>query len=188
MKKFFKDFKAFMSRGNVMDLAVGMIIGSAFTAIVTALSNGILKPLINWVLALIFGDGAMTESYTFLKTVYDAAGAIDLANSIYIDWGSVINAIINFFLIALVLFLILKATMAAKGALTPKYYGYTKKEYFEMRKSGKSVAEIEAAAKARDEAAAAAEKAAADEAAKHTTEALLEDIRNILADQAKKNG
>lgn len=188
MKKFLKDFKAFVSRGNVMDLAVGMIIGSAFTAIVTALSDGILKPLINWVLASIFGDGAMTESYTFLKTVYDAAGAIDLANSIYIDWGSVINAIVNFFLIALVLFLILKATMAAKGALTPKYYGYTKEEYFKLRKSGKAIAEIEAAAKARDEAAAAAEKAAADEAAKHTTEALLEDIRNILADQTKKNG
>lgn len=40
MKKFFRDFKAFISRGNVMDLAVGMIIGTAFTAIVTALSNG----------------------------------------------------------------------------------------------------------------------------------------------------
>ena len=42
MKKFFRDFKAFISRGNVMDLAVGMIIGTAFTAIVTALSEGIL--------------------------------------------------------------------------------------------------------------------------------------------------
>ena len=65
MKKFFRDFKAFISRGNVMDLAVGMIIGTAFTAIVTALSEGILKPLINYVLALIFGEGAMTESFTF---------------------------------------------------------------------------------------------------------------------------
>lgn len=87
MKKFFRDFKAFISRGNVMDLAVGMIIGTAFTAIVTALSEGILKPLINYVLALIFGEGAMTESFTFLKQVFDDTGAIDLANSIYIDWG-----------------------------------------------------------------------------------------------------
>ena len=52
MKKFFAEFKTFISRGNVMDMAVGMIIGSAFTAIVTALSNGILKPLINWIIAL----------------------------------------------------------------------------------------------------------------------------------------
>lgn len=187
MKKFFRDFKAFISRGNVMDLAVGMIIGTAFTAIVTALSEGILKPLINYVLALIFGEGAMTESFTFLKQVFDDTGAIDLANSIYIDWGGVINAVINFLLIALVLFVILKATMAAKGALSPKYYGYTKEEFRAMKKSGKTLAEIEAAAKARYEEKAAADKAAAEEAAKHTTEALLEDIRNILAAQAKKD-
>ena len=174
MKKFFRDFKAFISRGNVMDLAVGMIIGTAFTAIVTALSEGILKPLINYVLALIFGEGAMTESFTFLKQVFDDTGAIDLANSIYIDWGGVINAVI-------------KATMAAKGALSPKYYGYTKEEFRAMKKSGKTLAEIEAAAKARDEEKASADKAAAEEAAKHTTEALLEDIRNILAAQAKKD-
>lgn len=142
MKKFFRDFKAFISRGNVMDLAVGMIIGTAFTAIVTALSEGILKPLINYVLALIFGEGAMTESFTFLKQVFDDTGAIDLANSIYIDWGGVINAVINFLLIALVLFVILKATMAAKGALSPKYYGYTKEEFRAMKKSGKTLAEI----------------------------------------------
>ena len=80
-----------------------------------------------------------------------------------------------------------KATMAAKGALSPKYYGYTKEEFRAMKKSGKTLAEIEAAAKARDEEKAAADKAAAEEAAKHTTEALLEDIRNILAAQAKKD-
>ena len=108
MKKFFRDFKAFISRGNVMDLAVGMIIGTAFTAIVTALSEGILKPLINYVLALIFGEGAMTESFTFLKQVFDDTGAIDLANSIYIDWGGVINAVINFLIIAFVLFVVIK--------------------------------------------------------------------------------
>lgn len=50
MKKFFKEFLTFIKRGNVLDMAVGVIVGSAFTAIVTALSNGILKPLINWVL------------------------------------------------------------------------------------------------------------------------------------------
>ena len=53
MRKFFQEFRKFISRGNVVDLAVGVIIGSAFTAIVTALSNNILKPIINWVLSLV---------------------------------------------------------------------------------------------------------------------------------------
>lgn len=47
MKKFFQEFKAFISRGNVMDLAVGVIIGSAFTGVVTALTDSIIKPLLN---------------------------------------------------------------------------------------------------------------------------------------------
>ena len=48
MKKFFKEFKTFITRGNVLDMAVGVIVGGAFTAIVNALSNNILKPVINW--------------------------------------------------------------------------------------------------------------------------------------------
>ena len=115
-KGFWADFKAFIARGNILDMAVGIIIGGAFTAIVNALCNNILKPIINWILALIFGASSLTDLYTFLGApVYmtDETGAqvIDLANSIYIDWGTFINAIINFLLIALVLFLIIKAIM-----------------------------------------------------------------------------
>ena len=55
MKKFFKEFKDFISRGNVLDMAVGVIVGGAFTAIITALTNQILQPLINWLIALISG-------------------------------------------------------------------------------------------------------------------------------------
>ena len=53
MKKFFKEFKDFISRGNVLDMAVGVIVGGAFTAINTALTNQILQPKINWLIALI---------------------------------------------------------------------------------------------------------------------------------------
>ena len=118
MKKFFKEFKEFISRGNVMDLAVGMIIGSAFTAIVTALTNGILKPLINWFFYAV-GGGSIENTYTFLHTEYttdavSGAQIVDLANSIYIDWGAFISAIINFILIAFVLFIIVKAMNKAK--------------------------------------------------------------------------
>ena len=61
-----QEFKEFIARGNVMDMAVGVVIGSAFTAIVNGLSNNILKPIINWLLALLLGKNALTEIYTFL--------------------------------------------------------------------------------------------------------------------------
>ena len=114
MKKFFQDFKKFISRGNVIDMAIGVIIGSAFSAIVTALTNKILMPLINALLAM--GGNGLEDAYTFLVKGY-TDGQLDLAKSIYIDWGAFITAIINFLLIALVLFIIMKAIMSAKGYL-----------------------------------------------------------------------
>ena len=108
MKKFFKEFKEFTTRGSVLDMAVGVIVGSAFTAIVTALSNNILKPIINWILTLIFGQNSLSDIYTYLKKV-EVDGVVDLTQSIYIDWGAFINAIINFIIIAFVLFVIVKA-------------------------------------------------------------------------------
>ena len=121
MKNFFAEFKKFITRGNVVDMAVGVLVGSSFTAIVNGLSNFILKPIINWLLAIIFGANSLSELFTFLKKVevskdiLNEAGEVigtemvpDLTQSIYIDWGSFINAIINFFLIALVLFTIVK--------------------------------------------------------------------------------
>lgn len=121
MKNFFAEFKKFITRGNVVDMAVGVLVGSSFTAIVNGLSNFILKPIINWLLALVFGANSLSELFTFLKKVevskdiLNEAGEVigtelvpDLTQSIYIDWGSFINAIINFFLIALVLFSIVK--------------------------------------------------------------------------------
>ena len=110
MKKFFKEFKDFISRGNVLDMAVGVIVGGAFTAIITALTNQILQPLINWLIALISGgsDTGLEAAVTVLKPAYDSAGALDLANSIYINWGAFITAIINFILVAFILFCVVK--------------------------------------------------------------------------------
>lgn len=113
IKKFFSDFKAFISRGNVLDLAVGVIIGGAFSAIVTALANKILMPLINWAIG---GAGGLEAARTILgKTVYLENGAIDWTATNYIDWGAFISAIVDFLLIALILFLIIKAVMNAKN-------------------------------------------------------------------------
>ncbi len=120
MKKFFKEFKTFINRGNVVDLSVGVIVGSAFTAIVNALSNNIIKPVTNWVLAACLGSNSLDGIYTYLKTSYMTNDAgetvIDLANSIYIDWGAFINAVINFIIIAFVVFLIVKFINKAKDA------------------------------------------------------------------------
>lgn len=114
IKIFFKDFKKFISRGNVVDMAIGVIVATAFTAIVTALTNKIIMPCINWLLAL--GGAGLDSAYTFLKIAYLEDGVtIDLANSIYIDWGAFITAILNFILIALVLFIVLRVMMNAQG-------------------------------------------------------------------------
>lgn len=113
MKKLAKEFKTFITRGNVVDLSVGVIVGSAFTAIVTALSDHIIKPVINWVLSLVMGSNSLDGIYTYLKKV-EVDGVVDLANSIYIDWGAFINAIINFFIIAVVVFTIVKLINKAK--------------------------------------------------------------------------
>lgn len=120
-KGFFKEFKEFITRGNVLDLAVGIIIGGAFTAIVTALTAGILQPLINWILGLILPGEGLEAARTVLGqpvyTLNDAAEkVIDWSKTNYIDWGNFISAIINFLLIALVLFIIIKVINRAREA------------------------------------------------------------------------
>ena len=200
MKKFFGEFKKFITRGNVLDMAVGVIVGGAFTAIVNALSNNILKPIINWILALILGKGSLSEIYTFLSVTYTADGAVDLANSIYIDWGAFINAIINFFLIALVLFLIVRTINRVKDnnkGLKEKLADLhlNKAEKKELKEAGVNIKDRDAVkdyfvqkqAKLDQEKAIEEEKAKAaeEEAKRHTTEALLEDIKALLEKNMK---
>lgn len=105
MKKFVKEFKEFITRGNVLDMAVGIIVGGAFTAIITALVTYILNPL----LAMIPGTDNMGALQVVLREVKDAEGNLDLANSVIMDFGAVISAVITFILTALVLFIIVKA-------------------------------------------------------------------------------
>ena len=73
MKKFFKEFKEFITRGNVLDMAVGIIIGGAFTAIITALVNNILTPLINWIPG---ADGTGALQLVLRDAVLDAEGNV----------------------------------------------------------------------------------------------------------------
>lgn len=195
MKKFFNEFKQFISRGNVLDLAVGVIIGGAFSTIVTALTTNILQPLINWLIAAIFGSNSNAPVYTVLRGVYNTDGSLDTANSLYIDWGAFISAIINFVLIALVLFLIIKTfnKINEQNNLikkTIKNSTLTKDEKKEMKSLGldyknvKAVKQFkenkQAQLKAEQEKEEAEKKLLEEEAKKHTTEALLEQIKEIL--------
>ena len=198
MKKIAAEFKKFIMRGNIVDMAVGVIVGSSFTAIVNALSNNILKPLINYLLALVFGADSLSEVYTFLKKeVVD--DVVVLEESIYIDWGAFINAVINFFLIALVLFSIVKIVNVirdGKKKLVEELLDDvpTKEDRKEMKKlkikmtdanvkaflAEKKLRLEEEAAKAKAE---AEEKARLDRLANPTTEDLLKEI---LAEMKKQ--
>jgi len=100
MKSFMKEFKEFISKGSVMDLAVGMIIGSAFTAIVTALVDNIIMPLVGMIIG---GHGVEDWSVT--------VGTATLA------YGAFIQAIINFIIVGFVLFCIIKSLNKMKSAV-----------------------------------------------------------------------
>ena len=207
MKKFFGEFKKFITRGNVVDMAVGVIVGSSFTAIVNGLSNFVLKPFINFLLFICFGENSQNDIFTFLHKVtkmvdsgtLDAEGnailveEVDLTQSIYIDWGSLISAIINFFLIAFVLFVIVKIINKArennKNLLKELNEGQpTKEERKEMKKRGIKFSDkaavaafyAEKAQKIAEEKAAAEEKARQDRLANPTTEDLLKQIIELI--------
>lgn len=196
MRKFFTEFKTFITRGNVVDMAVGVIVGSAFTAIVNGLSNNILKPIINWLLALVFGKDSLSEIYTFLKPV-EVDGVIDLTQSIYIDWGAFINAVINFFIVAFVLFSIVKIVNRFRDEqkkLTEKLTSskLSRDDKKELRRRGVRLTDREAVSaylveKAQKEAEAKAlaeaeaeEKARIERKQNPTAEDLLKEIRDLL--------
>lgn len=215
MRKIANEFKTFITRGNVLDMAVGVIVGGAFTGVVNGLTNFILKPIINWILSLLLPGNGLEAAITFFPNckattlvekldengavMVDANGnaimeeVVDLANSIYIDWGAFIGAIINFILIAVVLFAIVKIINSVRAShdkmanlvINGKV---TKEEKKEMKAQGlnfRNDADIEAfraqKAKEAEEAQRIADEAAALERANNpTTEELLKDIRDLL--------
>lgn len=195
MKKFFEEFKVFITRGNVIDMAVGVTVGSAFTAIVTAVSTNIIKPFINWIISIIIGADTLSQCFTFLgpKPADLTDPNLDLTLYNYIDWGAFVNAIINFLVIAFVLFCVVKAINTfneKQKEMFDKIKGNTVS--FEDRKAMKAKgikmkdkeavkAYFEAKAKAEEEAKAAEEeKARLEREANPSVEDLLKDIRELL--------
>lgn len=103
MKKFFKEFKEFINRGNVMDMAVGIIIGGAFTSIVSSLVEDIINPFLG-----LFGG------MNFDKLSWN------ILDEVTLNYGKFLTAVINFLIMALVVFLMVKALNTASEKLAHK--------------------------------------------------------------------
>lgn len=164
MKKFLKEFKEFITRGNVLDMAVGIIIGGAFTAIITALVENILTPLINWIPG---ADGTSALQIVLRPESVDEAGVVK--DALIIDFGVVISAIVTFLITAIVLFVIVKTINAV--------HKKSEKLKEELLKKAESKKEEEP-----KEEAAAVEEAPAE--AKESTDQILAEIRDLLKAQS----
>ena len=111
MKKLIAEFKEFIMRGNVVDMAVGVIIATAFGKITTSLINDVIMPFIGW----ISGSRDMTALNILVRPeVLDEAGNVAQA-AITIGFGTFIATVVDFLLIALVVFFIMKASNKAKA-------------------------------------------------------------------------
>lgn len=163
---FWSDFKAFLSRGNILDMAVGVIIGGAFGKIVSGLVNFILNPIIGYWMK----TGNFDSWKTVLKpeVVDEVTGDVITAESAIL-WGAWIQTIIDFVITALCIFLILRVITKARAIAERK----------KMEEAEKKAAEEKAAAEVA--AKAAAEKEASYEASVRNQEFLLAEIRDLLA-------
>lgn len=107
MHKFFREFRDFIQRGNVLDLATGIIIGGAFNKIVTSLVNDILMPLIG----LLGGRNISEATLVLVPAVTNAEGEI-LESAVTLNYGAFLQSIIDFLIVALTIFLIIKTAIS----------------------------------------------------------------------------
>lgn len=172
MKKFLTDFKNFIARGNVLDMAVAVVVGSAFTAIVNSLVNDIIMPLIAWAI----GGAAFSDLCVVLKPEeLDEAGNV-IETAVTWNYGNFIQLIINFLIIAFCMFLVIKLFMAAKE----------KKEKLDAKLSEDKNAEENKTEEAKAEEAAAETPAEVKPDVNEETLKVLSEIRDMLKEQSKK--
>ena len=113
MKKFFADFKAFIMKGNIIDMAVGVVIGGAFGKIVTSLVNDIITPLVS----ILTGKVSLTElKWVINEAVLDEAGAV-VTPELALTYGNFLQNIIDFFIIAASIFIVLRIMVATQKKL-----------------------------------------------------------------------
>jgi large conductance mechanosensitive channel len=120
----FQEFRAFIARGNVLDLAVAVIIGAAFGAIVTSLTGDVIMPVVGW----LFGGADLSNHFILLSVPpgYEGAtgdyAALKEAGAAMIGYGAFLTALINFVILAFVIFLLVRAAnrlVAKKDAAPP---------------------------------------------------------------------
>lgn len=195
MKKFFAEFKKFIKRGNVVDLAVGVIIGGAFSKITSSLVNDIIMPVITAVLSLLGLEGGTAGLCIVLNGVPqylpDANGELTVVNPEAILWnyGNFIQVILDFLLIAFVLFLIIKAINFANselGEAANKRKVFSKKEIRAFRKEGKSIKEIDALCEQRIAELAEQKRLADEEAARNAPPTEQQLLAQILEELKNK--
>ncbi len=166
-----KDFKNFIARGNVLDMAVGVIIGGSFGKIVTSLVNDIINPFIG----IFMKSGSLSSIKTVInEAVLDETGAVVTPESAIL-WGTWLQTILDFVITAFCIFLIIRIFTKAKDKVEAKKLA---EEKAAAEEAAKAAEEAKAAADAA--AAAAAEKQAALDASILWQASLLADIKELL--------
>ena len=183
IKKFFADFKKFITKGNIVDLAVAGVVGTAFNKIVSSLVNDIIMPLIGWLL----GGKSLSGLVLVLngEPRYLADGTLNPAALTW-NYGNFLQTVIDFLIIAFSIFVVLKIMMKAQELtkqLGEKVKTLSKKQLKKLKKQGLTDQEIEDIKKANEEAV-KAEAVVPAPAPKPTTEELLTEI---LAELKRQN-
>lgn len=172
---FFSDFKKFITKGNVLDMAVAVVVATAFNAIVNGLVKQIITPLVTY-----FTSGVSINEWEYVlrEEVLDAEGAVELSK-ISIQYGLWLQSILDFLIIAFTVFVLVRVIKGMERKLNAKEIAKKEAEAAALK--------AEADAKAAAEAAAAAEKAAAEQAIKdefyanvREQAALLREIRDSV--------
>lgn len=168
---FWKDFKAFITRGNVVDMAVGVVVGGSFSKIVTGLVNYVINPFVGMFIKSGSLDGVKT---VITPEVLDAEGAVVTAE-VAILWGTWLQTIIDFLITAFCIFVVLRVLMKAKDKLEEKKTAEAaEKAAAEKAEADRKAAEAAAAA------AATAEKQAQLDASILEQAKLLAEIRDLM--------
>ena len=147
MKKFLNEFKDFITKGNVLDLAVAVVIGSAFNAI----TNGLVKFIINPFIALLTGGVSLDGWKTVLQEAYINEAGVEVAE-IAILWGEWIQTIVQFFIIALAIFIAVRFIRKAEKVMNAKELERKAAEEAKKQEEDKKKAEEAAALLAEKEA------------------------------------
>jgi large conductance mechanosensitive channel len=178
IRAFFSDFKKFISKGNIVDLAVAVVIGAAFGAIVTSLVNHIIMPLIS----LAVGKDVLAALRTTIvpDTINEATGEILKAGT-FIEWGIFIQKIIDFIIIAFVVFIILRLLVSAQKGISNTQAKIQKRLKKKIKKNPELAAKLTAEAEA-----AKKEAEASPPALIESTDDILKDIRALLTALAPK--